>query len=156
VRACRLQLASSRRRRRRIVPAESISGMARSAPNVLVTGTPGTGKTTLSEQVAAATGLKHINIGDLVKEQQLHNGWDEEFECFVIDEDKARTCRAGCRHAPPPPLAAAAWGAEHSHPCPGFLHLSLCCLQVCDALEDMMGEGGCLVDYHGCDFFPER
>ena len=20
----------------------------------------------------------------------------------------------------------------------------------------MMGEGGCLVDYHGCDFFPER
>lgn len=28
--------------------------------------------------------------------------------------------------------------------------------QVCDALEDMMGEGGVLVDYHGCDFFPER
>ena len=28
--------------------------------------------------------------------------------------------------------------------------------QVCDALEDMMAEGGCLVDYHGCDFFPER
>ena len=71
--------------------------MARSAPNVLVTGTPGTGKTTLSEQVAAATGLKHINIGDLVKEQQLHNGWDEEFECFIIDEDKVRTCRAGLR-----------------------------------------------------------
>jgi Ni2+-binding GTPase involved in maturation of urease and hydrogenase len=79
--------------------------MARSAPNVLVTGTPGTGKTTLSEQVAAATGLKHINIGDLVKGQQLHNGWDEEFECFVIDEDKARTCRAGCRHASLPAAA---------------------------------------------------
>lgn len=30
------------------------------------------------------------------------------------------------------------------------------CPQVCDALEDMMGEGGVLVDYHGCDFFPER
>ena len=79
--------------------------MARSAPNVLVTGTPGTGKTTLSEQVAAATGLKHINIGDLVKEQQLHNGWDEEFECFVIDEDKVRTCRACRRRLPPPPAA---------------------------------------------------
>ncbi|KAL4857829.1 4-hydroxy-3-methylbut-2-en-1-yl diphosphate synthase (ferredoxin) [Chlorella vulgaris] len=90
-------------------------GMARSAPNVLVTGTPGTGKTSLSEQVAAATGLKHLNIGDLVKSQQLHTGWDDEFECLVIDEDK-----------------------------------------VCDALEDLMAEGGCLVDYHGCDFFPER
>ncbi len=29
-------------------------------------------------------------------------------------------------------------------------------LQVCDALEDMLAEGGCIVDYHGCDFFPER
>ena len=29
-------------------------------------------------------------------------------------------------------------------------------LQVCDELEDMMEEGGILVDYHGCDFFPER
>ena len=63
--------------------------MARAAPNVLVTGTPGTGKTTLCEQVAAATGLRHVNIGDLVKEQQLHNGWDDEYECLVIDEDKA-------------------------------------------------------------------
>lgn len=89
--------------------------MTRAAPNVLVTGTPGTGKTTLCEQVAAATGLRHVNVGDLVKREQLHNGWDDEFECLVIDEDK-----------------------------------------VCDALEDMMGEGGVLVDYHGCDFFPER
>lgn len=28
--------------------------------------------------------------------------------------------------------------------------------QVCDALEDQMCEGNNLVDYHGCDFFPER
>ena len=28
--------------------------------------------------------------------------------------------------------------------------------QVCDALEDELAEGGCIVDYHGCDFFPER
>lgn len=28
--------------------------------------------------------------------------------------------------------------------------------QVCDELEDMMEEGGIIVDYHGCDFFPER
>lgn len=29
-------------------------------------------------------------------------------------------------------------------------------LQVCDELEDMMEGGGNIVDYHGCDFFPER
>ena len=29
-------------------------------------------------------------------------------------------------------------------------------LQVVDELEDQMCEGGNIVDYHGCDFFPER
>lgn len=28
--------------------------------------------------------------------------------------------------------------------------------QVCDELENMMEAGGIIVDYHGCDFFPER
>lgn len=25
-----------------------------------------------------------------------------------------------------------------------------------DELEDKMGQGGNIVDYHGCEFFPER
>lgn len=29
-------------------------------------------------------------------------------------------------------------------------------MQVCDALEDVMEGGGVIVDYHSCDFFPER
>ena len=33
---------------------------------------------------------------------------------------------------------------------------SMLILQVCDELEDLMEEGGIIVDYHGCDFFPER
>ena len=68
---------------------------SRGAPNVLVTGTPGTGKTTTCELICQATGLRHINIGDLVKDQELHSGWDEEFDCFVIDEDKVRGVRRG-------------------------------------------------------------
>lgn len=28
--------------------------------------------------------------------------------------------------------------------------------QVVDELEDRMVEGGVIVDYHGCDLFPER
>ncbi|RLN74117.1 hypothetical protein BBJ28_00021274 [Nothophytophthora sp. Chile5] len=50
-----------------------------------------------------------------VKERGLHSGRDEDFDCFVLDEDK-----------------------------------------VCDEMEEMMAEGGKLVDFHTCDFFPER
>ncbi|KAI3757111.1 hypothetical protein L6452_04644 [Arctium lappa] len=87
----------------------------RSKPNILVTGTPGTGKTTTSAAVAEATNLRHINIGDLVRDKKLHDGWDDQLECYVINEDL-----------------------------------------VCDELEEIMEEGGNIVDHHGCDFFPER
>ena len=29
-------------------------------------------------------------------------------------------------------------------------------MKLCDELEDSMREGGNIVDYHGCDLFPER
>ncbi|XP_057546105.1 adenylate kinase isoenzyme 6 homolog [Amaranthus tricolor] len=89
--------------------------MTRTKPNILITGTPGTGKTTMSSALAEAAQLRHVNIGELVKEKNLHDGWDEELDCHIINEDL-----------------------------------------VCDELEDMMEEGGIIVDYHGCDFFPER
>ena len=37
--------------------------------------------------------------------------------------------------------------------CQGHL---LSCVQVIDELEEVMGEGGNIVEYHSCDFFPER
>jgi len=86
----------------------------RQHPNILITGTPGTGKTTTSDLVARAAGLQHLQIGELVKAEQLHCGWDDENDCFIIDEDK-----------------------------------------VCDYLEEKIPAGGFVVDYHGCDFFPE-
>lgn len=60
----------------------------RKIPNILVTGTPGTGKTTTSELIAEATGLTHVNVGDLVKQKQLHEGYLEEFDTHILDEDK--------------------------------------------------------------------
>lgn len=63
----------------------------RATPNVLVTGTPGTGKTTLSHMLNEATGFRHVNVGDWVKDRQLHTGWDEEHQCFTLDEDKVGT-----------------------------------------------------------------
>jgi adenylate kinase len=58
------------------------------APNILITGTPGAGKTSLASQIAEMTGMNLINIGDLVKEKGLHDGWDEEFQCYTLNEDK--------------------------------------------------------------------
>ncbi|EQC27844.1 hypothetical protein SDRG_14426 [Saprolegnia diclina VS20] len=91
--------------------------MARRLPNILVTGTPGTGKTTMSQMLAEKMQFRNINVGDLVKQHSLHSGRDEDFDCFVLDEDK-----------------------------------------VVDEMDDVMssGDGGVIVDFHTCDFFPER
>ncbi|XP_020794028.1 adenylate kinase isoenzyme 6 isoform X2 [Boleophthalmus pectinirostris] len=80
-----------------------------------VWGTPGVGKTTLGKELAQRTGLTYVNIGELAQEGQLYDGFDEEYNCPILDEDK-----------------------------------------VVDELEDKMAEGGVIVDYHGCDLFPER
>lgn len=62
--------------------------MAREAPNIIVTGTPGVGKTSHCEQLAEKTGLKHISINKIVKERGCHDGWDREHQSFIVDEDK--------------------------------------------------------------------
>ncbi|KAH3837493.1 adenylate kinase isoenzyme 6-like [Dreissena polymorpha] len=84
-------------------------------PNILITGTPGTGKSTLGQELAQRSGLRYVNVGDLAKQEQFYDGYDEQYQCPVLDED-----------------------------------------QVLDELEDQMSSGGNIVDYHGCDFFPER
>nr|KYP48172.1 putative adenylate kinase isoenzyme 6 [Cajanus cajan] len=59
----------------------------RGKPIILVTGTPGTGKTTVCTALAEATQLHHINVGELVKENNLRDSWDDELDCYVINED---------------------------------------------------------------------
>ena len=79
--------------------------MSRKQPNILITGTPGTGKTTTCQQVIEAIGFTHINVGDWVKQHELHSGWDDEHDCYIIDEDKVcvadslfklKLCLASC------------------------------------------------------------
>jgi len=59
----------------------------RERPNLLITGTPGTGKSTTASALAEATNLRYICIGDLVKEKEFYHGWDNELECHFINED---------------------------------------------------------------------
>ena len=62
--------------------------MARTQPNLIITGTPGVGKTTHCELLAESTGLKHLSVNQIVKERDCHDGYDEEFKSWIVDEDK--------------------------------------------------------------------
>ena len=64
--------------------------MSRSQPNIIITGTPGVGKTSHCELLAANTGLKHLSINQVVKDRSCHDGWDAEFKSWIVDEDKVR------------------------------------------------------------------
>jgi len=84
-------------------------------PNILITGTPGCGKTQHCERLKELLNFKFFNVSEMVKEYGYHLGRDEEYDTLILDEDK-----------------------------------------VLDHLEGPIAEGGCIVDHHTCDFFPER
>ncbi|XP_012277074.1 adenylate kinase isoenzyme 6 [Orussus abietinus] len=87
----------------------------RNAPNILVTGTPGVGKSLLCQELAGKTGLIWLDVSKIAVENKCLEEFDEVYQCPVLDEDK-----------------------------------------LLDGMEDLMSEGGNIVDYHGADFFPER
>jgi len=59
-------------------------------PNIIITGTPGVGKTTHAQLLARETGFKHLSINDIAKEQGFYEGRDEELGTWIVDEDKVR------------------------------------------------------------------
>ena len=67
-------------------------GGVRGRPNILITGTPGTGKSTHAQLLVQSSPvpLQHINVSDLVKEKGLHEGFDQEWDTYIVDEDKVR------------------------------------------------------------------
>ncbi|KAL2866331.1 DUF1671-domain-containing protein [Aspergillus lucknowensis] len=60
----------------------------RSSPNIIITGTPGVGKTVHCEQLARDTGLRHLSINQVAKDRNCYDTYDEELKTWVVDEDK--------------------------------------------------------------------
>ncbi|KAF4917886.1 Adenylate kinase isoenzyme 6-like protein HBR1 [Colletotrichum viniferum] len=60
----------------------------RASPNIIITGTPGVGKTTHCEELARRSGLTHLSVNQVVKDRECHEGWDDEFQSWIVDEDK--------------------------------------------------------------------
>jgi adenylate kinase len=59
-------------------------------PVIIVTGTPGTGKTTVAKQVSKALKLKYIDVNMLIKEKNLATGYDKKRGCAIIDDKKLK------------------------------------------------------------------
>lgn len=87
----------------------------RRKPNIVICGTPGTGKSTHTAQLLDSDPtLKILCVGDLVKERGLHSGFDEEFQSHIVDDDA-----------------------------------------LLDSIEPDCMQGGCLIDWHECEIFPQ-
>lgn len=60
-------------------------------PNIIITGTPGCGKTTLSKRLVKSLSdshFKHFNISEVAKERDCIESYDKERDSGVVDEDK--------------------------------------------------------------------
>lgn len=86
-------------------------------PNIIITGTPGCGKSTLSKTLKDISELKLnlFNISEYAKENKIFESYDESRDSHVIDED-----------------------------------------ELLDRLESQLRKGGCIIDWHCNDIFPER
>ncbi|XP_031832573.1 adenylate kinase isoenzyme 6 [Nomia melanderi] len=89
--------------------------MNKSYPNILVTGTPGVGKSLMCRLLSERTGLTWIDVSKFAIENKCLEEYDDVYQCPILDEDK-----------------------------------------LLDHMEELMCEGGKIIDYHGADFFPER
>lgn len=56
-------------------------------PNILITGTPGTGKSTVSQQVCGELGLRHIDVGEFARDRNLLSDHNSDFNFHYMHED---------------------------------------------------------------------
>ncbi len=58
---------------------------------IAISGTPGTGKTTLAKELAQRLGYKYLNLGDLVRDNKIAEGYDKKRKCLIVDVQKLKS-----------------------------------------------------------------
>mgnify|MGYP003975154449 FL=1 len=55
---------------------------------ICVTGTPGTGKTTLAKKLAKLNKYEYLDVNKVIKSENLKEGYDKKKKCSIIDIKK--------------------------------------------------------------------
>jgi len=65
-----------------------MSSSKRTKPNILITGTPGVGKTATAILIADSLDMKHINTSEIIEQNKFYDGFDDELNSHILNEDK--------------------------------------------------------------------
>lgn len=109
-------------------------------PNIVLTGTPGVGKSTHAAQLASRLpALRLIDVTSLCKSHKFTLNYDEAWDTFEVDEEKLLdhledVCGADAVEAHDEDGGA----DEDAHG------------------QEQEGSGGSILDWHTCDAYPER
>lgn len=59
---------------------------------IVVSGTPGTGKTKVAKELAKKKGHKYIDVNKLIKEHKLYDSYDRKRKTYVVDVARLNKC----------------------------------------------------------------
>ncbi|KAN0060821.1 factor activating pos9 [Thecaphora frezii] len=113
--------------------------MVRAYPNIVITGTPGTGKSTHTSLLCSLLpSLRPIDVSEIVKSQHFYTHYDASWDTYEVNEDDLLDYLEPLTGGTAPEPVEE--GEEQQE-------------QV-----DQEGEarGGLVLDWHTCDLYPER
>jgi len=97
------------------------------AKAIIVTGTPGTGKTAIARCIAQKLGYQYVDGARLIREQKLSCGYDQKRHCLIVDEARLRRALVSLiTHASSPVVID-----SHLSQCLSPEHASLCIVTKC-------------------------